>query len=157
NYMVFAGPSSENGNYARGDMLLEHGLMGDLVIGSMQETDFRMEEWLAFVRQVIARYGSVMRSLQITNEPNLSFMEGARAYTQQALIHGVLAAREEANKLGLSLPIGIGSVPDSPVAVPQFWDQLGEHGGDTFVSCLDFVGHNFYVDVFEEEPLELEE
>ncbi|AZN43763.1 hypothetical protein [Paenibacillus albus] len=157
NYFVYAGPTSEKGNFARGDALLEHGLMGDLVIGSMQESDFQLEEWLYFVRKVIARYGSVLRSLQITNEPNLSFMEGARPYTQDALIRGVITAKEEAGKLQLKLPIGIGSVPDGPVAVPQFWDNLGAAGGDAFVNSLDFIGHNFYVDVFEEEPLELDE
>ncbi|WP_116188612.1 hypothetical protein [Paenibacillus taihuensis] len=157
NYFVYAGPASEKGNFARGDALQGHGLMGDLVIGSMQESGFHMEEWLDFVRKVIERYGTSMRSLQITNEPNLSFMEGARPYTQQALIRGVLAAKEEANKLQLQLPIGFGSVPDGPVAVPNFWDSLGEQGGDTFINCLDFVGHNFYIDVFDEEPLEIEE
>jgi hypothetical protein len=30
-------------------------------------------------------------------------------------------------------------------------------GGDTFIDSIDFVGHNFYVDVFDEQPLDLKE
>lgn len=42
------------------------------------------------------------------------------------------------------------------MAVPHFWEGLAELGGKPFLDSLDFVGHNFYVDVFE-EPLHLDE
>lgn len=157
NYLVYAGAPSEEGNFARGDLLLEQGLLQDLVIGSMQETGFDMDRWLEFVRKVMVRYGPHLTSLQITNEPNLSFMEGSRSYTQQALIEGVVTAKEMAREQQLPLPIGFGSVPEGPVSVPQFWENLGAIGGRRFVDSLDFVGHNFYVDVFEDTPLELTE
>jgi exo-beta-1,3-glucanase (GH17 family) len=46
-------------------------------------------------------------------------------------------------------------VPSGPAALPNFWKDLATTGGPTFVEAVDFVGHNFYVDVFE-EPLPLE-
>jgi hypothetical protein len=93
--------------------------------------------------------------VQITNEPNLSFMDGSKPYVLDALVHGVLAARDEARRRDLVLDVGFGSVPESPVTLPTFWADLAAHGGRAFVDALDFVGHNFYVDVFE-EPFGLE-
>ncbi|MBB6731201.1 hypothetical protein [Cohnella zeiphila] len=159
NYLVFTKPDSEPGLFKFADRLLHGGLLGDLTIGwhQMGEADIGMEAWLAFVRQVVRTYGSHLSSLQITNEPNLSFMEGAKPYARQALIAGVIAAKQEMSSLGLQVPIGFGSVPESPVSVPGFWEGLAEEGGKTFADSVDFVGHNFYVDVFEEEPLDLNE
>ncbi|MED4959164.1 hypothetical protein ABEO75_24475 [Paenibacillus macerans] len=35
----------------------------------------------------------------------------------------------------------------------RFWEGLAQDGGKTFAVSVDFVGHNFYVDVFDEKPL----
>jgi exo-beta-1,3-glucanase (GH17 family) len=102
----------------------------------------------------VARHGDELRSLQITNEPNLSFMDGSKPYVIDALVHGVLAAKDEAGRRGVSLDVGFGSVPQSAVALPTFWEDLGAAGGSALVDAVDFVGHNFYVDVFEDEPLQ---
>ena len=73
------------------DRYLATGLLGDLTIGCgdwthQQEPDIVLFNWLDFIRKVINRYGSQIASLQITNEPNLSFMEGSKPYIMQALI-----------------------------------------------------------------------
>lgn len=156
NYLVYTGPESEPALFSFADRLLQFGLLGDLTAGCMQESDIDMDDWLDFIRKVIRKYGSQLASLQITNEPNLTFMEGSKPYVRQALVEGVKAAKQEVRHQGLQVQIGFGSVPDGPMAVPHFWEGLAELGGKPFLDSLDFVGHNFYVDVFE-EPLHLDE
>ncbi len=95
----------------------------------------------------------MLSSLQITNEPNLSFMDGSKPYVLDALAHGVIAAKEEIRRQGLAIDVGFGSVPQSLVALPHFWENAAAKGGPALVDAVDFVGHNFYVDVFE-SPVE---
>lgn len=156
NYLIYTGPEAESRTIEVADRYLHSGLLGDLVIGCLQEPDIDMHLWLAFVRKVIHRYGASLASLQITNEPNLSFMEGSKPYALQALVEGVVAAKKEAVRICPHVKIGFGSVPDGPMALPDFWESLAKLGGKPFVDSVDFVGHNFYVDVFE-EPLDIAE
>jgi hypothetical protein len=147
---------------ANADRYLESNLLGDLTIGCgdwthNQEPDIELDNWLGFIRKVINKYGSHLASLQITNEPNLSFMEGSKSYIMQALVEGVIAAKKEAQLLNLPIKIGFGSVPESPASVPHFWETLAKSGSSIFIESVDFVGHNFYVDVFEDQPLDLKE
>lgn len=142
------------------DGYLKAGLLGDLTIGcgdwtNHQEAGIELDNWLGFIRKVINKYGFHLASLQITNEPNLSFMEGSKPYIMQALIEGVITAKKETQKSGLPIKIGFGSVPESPAAVPHFWENISKAGRKTFIDSMDFVGHNFYADVFEEQPLDL--
>ncbi|WP_200903177.1 hypothetical protein [Desulfosporosinus acididurans] len=46
-------------------------------------------------------------------------------------------------------------MPESPAAVLHFWENLAKVGNKTFIDSVDFVGHNFYVDVFEDQPMDL--
>ncbi|MBO0962610.1 hypothetical protein J1P26_23215 [Neobacillus sp. MM2021_6] len=145
---------------SRADQYLHAGLLGDLTVGcgdwtDQQETGIELHSWLEFIRNVIHKYGSHLSSLQITNEPNLSFMEGSKPYIMQALVEGVITAKQEARKLNLPLKIGFGSVPESQASVPDFWDNLAKMGDRLFFDSVDFVGHNFYVDVFDEQPIDL--
>ena len=143
------------------DRWLEAGLLGDLTVGCgdwiNQDQSMELENWLGFIHEVIDRYGSRLASLQITNEPNLSFMEGSKPYILQALTEGVIAAKKEVRDRGLPLKVGFGSVPESPASVTQFWENLNKAGGDRFIDSVDFVGHNFYVDVFDDKPLDINE
>jgi hypothetical protein len=161
NYLIYT-KEWESAMLANADRYSEAGLLGDLVIGcgdwtNSQEQGLELEGWLQFIRKVVARHGSQLASLQITNEPNLSFMEGSKPHIVEALVEGVLTARREVRERNLSIQIGFGSVPDSPAAVPHFWENLAKVGGQAFQESVDFVGHNFYVDVFEDQPLELKE
>ena len=161
NYLVYT-KEWESKMLSLADRYLDVGLLGDLTLGcgdwtKQQELSVEIDNWLDFIRKVINRYGSHLASLQITNEPNLSFMEGSKPYILKALIEGVITAKKEALERNLPIKIGFGSVPDSPVAVPHFWKNLLKAGGKTFIDSIDFVGHNFYVDVFDEKPLDLKE
>lgn len=159
NYLIYT-KEWESKMLSNSDRYLKAGLLGDLTIGCgdwthHQEAGIEIDNWLGFIRKVINRYGSHLVSLQITNEPNLSFMEGSKPYIMQALIEGVITAKKETQEFGLPIKIGFGSVPESPAAVPHFWENISKAGGKTFIDSVDFVGHNFYVDVFEEQPLDL--
>jgi hypothetical protein len=146
---------------ALADRYHDAGLLADLALGcgdwTDSDTSVELESWLNFIEKVIDRYGSDLTSLQITNEPNLSFMEGSKPYIMQVLTEGVLAAKKIAVERKLALPIGFGSVPESQVSVPGFWEQLGKTGGSRFLDSVDFVGHNFYIDVFNDKSFSLDE
>ncbi|MDR3540214.1 MAG: hypothetical protein P4L69_04495 [Desulfosporosinus sp.] len=161
NYLIYT-KEWEAKMLSNADRYLDVGLLGDLTLGCgdwthHQELAIELDHWLAFIRKVINQYGSHIASLQITNEPNLSFMEGSKPYILQALVEGVIAAKKETQARNLPIKVGFGSVPDSPMAVPHFWESLAKAGGSTFINSVDFVGHNFYVDVFEEQPLDLKQ
>ncbi len=149
-YLVHTGPGSEAGVLALAERYRRAGLLGHVTLGSMRRQGFDLRDWLDLVREVVASCGSAAASLQITNEPNLIFMEGADAGVVEALVAGVVTAKEEARRRDLRLPVGFGSVPEGPMALPGFWQALRRSGGRAFLESTDFVGHNFYVDVFEE-------
>jgi hypothetical protein len=158
-YLIYT-PEWEEKMLALADRYQDTGLLGDLTIGcgdwtKIQE-EFALEHWREFIRKIIERYHAHLRSLQITNEPNLSFMEGSKSYILQALTDGILTAKQELQSRGLSIPVGFGSVPEGPAAVPGFWSRLSA-AEEPFRNAVDFVAHNFYVDVFEEKPLDLPE
>jgi hypothetical protein len=152
-YLVDMEPGGEDAVLALGDRYRYAGLLGHVTLGCRRDAGFELERWTSLVRTVIRRYGDCLQSVQITNEPNLSFMDGAEPYVLDALVHGVVAAKEEIRGRGLAIDVGFGSVPRSPVALPRFWDDLAG-AGRAFTESVDFVGHNFYVDVFE-QTLEL--
>jgi hypothetical protein len=64
----------------------------------------------------------------------------------------VVAAKDEIRHCDLEIDVGFGSVPQSAVALTTFWDDLAAAASPALWESTDFIGHNFYVDVFE-EPL----
>lgn len=161
NYLIYT-KEWESKMLSNADYYRDVGLLGDLVIGCgdwthHKELEIELDNWFGFIRKVIERYGSYLGSIQITNEPNLLFMEGSKPYMMEALVEGVITAKKETHERNLPIKIGFGSVPEGPAAVPHFWENLAKAGGETFINSVDFVGHNFYVDVFEDKPLDLKE
>ncbi|MBH8599374.1 MULTISPECIES: hypothetical protein [unclassified Thermoactinomyces] len=156
-YLVYTGPADTDEKLLSiVDKYVRSGLIGDLTVGSLAP-DIEMERWLGLIRKIIRQYGSEIASLQITNEPNLTFMDGANPNIVQMLVQGVIAAKEETQKANVGVKIGFGSVPDNgPKTAADFWEKLARIGGETFTDSLDYVAHNFYVDVFE-EPLSADE
>jgi hypothetical protein len=148
-YLVDTDGAAEDAVLALAERYRKRRLLGHAVLGSLR-TEIDIDRWCALVRAVVARHGDHLQSLQVTNEPNLSFMEGRNPLVVEALVRGVLTARSEAAARGFPLAVGFGSVPASDVSVPDFWAELEAVGGRHFREAVDFVGHNFYVDVFEE-------
>ncbi|MEA2458436.1 MAG: hypothetical protein QOC95_1408, partial [Thermoleophilaceae bacterium] len=112
--------------------------------------------WTAFVRSVVDRFGSNPRvvAIQVTNEVNLAdspdSSDGAYTGGQEALVQGVLAAKDEARARGYDqLQIGFNwAYRSSPQADDAFWAYLRDHGGPPFVAALDWVGLDAYPGTF---------
>lgn len=119
-YLVDMELGAEEAVLALGDRYRYAGLFGHVTLGCLRDTGFEVDRWVNLVRTVVRRYGDCLRSIQITNEPNLSFMDGAKPYVLGALIHGVIAAKDEIRRHGPQIDMGFGSVPQSPAALPSF-------------------------------------
>lgn len=123
----------------------------DLVLSYTSESG-NVAGWVEFVRTVVRRYGSEIASLQVTEEPNLThvpIIDGSFPNVREALVRGVVAAKEEARRCGFdTLQIGFSAVPFFETDAHDFWTDIGALGGDTFVKSLDYVGLDIYPDVF---------
>jgi hypothetical protein len=117
---------------------------------SEQEGD--IAAWVRHVREVVDRFGAIpgVVALQITNEVNFDFSQdssdGAYAGGKDALIQGVIAAKDEARRKGFSR-LGIGftwAYRYDPAHEQAFWDYLRDNGGKPFVDALDWVGLDAY-------------
>jgi hypothetical protein len=117
---------------------------------SEQEGD--IDAWVKHVREVVDRFGAIpgVVALQITNEVNYDFSsdssDGAYAGGKDALIQGVIAAKDEARKMGFTqLEIGFNwAYRYDPGHEQAFWDYLRDTGGKPFVAALDWVGLDAY-------------
>jgi hypothetical protein len=117
---------------------------------SQQEGD--IAAWVRHVREVVDRFGAIpgVVGLQITNEVNFDFSsdssDGAYAGGKDALIQGVIAAKDEARQKGFSqLAIGFNwAYRYDPSHEQAFWDYLRDKGGKPFVAALDWVGLDAY-------------
>ena len=119
-----------------------------------QEGD--MAAWEAFVREATATLGRnpAVVALTITNEVNLPISsntsDGAYAGALDAIVRGVVAAREELDALGrsdvdLGLSYAYRWLPDQDIA---FWDGIGARATPEFRAALDHVGVQLYPGLF---------
>jgi hypothetical protein len=108
--------------------------------------------WISHVREVVRRFGANPRviALQIANEVNLTFSEdssdGAYEGAREALVQGVIAAKDEARRRGLS-HLGIGfnwAYRTDPASEESFWRSLRDRGGQAFVRSTDWIGLDAY-------------
>jgi hypothetical protein len=113
----------------------------------------RIDLWVDYVRKVVRRFGPNprVRALQVTNEVNFypiapdasdSAYEGAR----EALVRGVIAARQQARRLGHDqLRIGFNwAYRTDPDREREFWTEIAALGGERFVRAVDWVGLDAY-------------
>ncbi len=109
-----------------------------------------------FVREVVDRFGSNPRviALQVTNEVNLTFSpdssDGAYRGAREALVQGVIAAKEEARRRHFGqLTVGFNwAYRGLPSDDQSFWSFLRDHGGPRFQRALDWVGLDAYPGTF---------
>lgn len=115
-----------------------------------QEGD--VARFVAFVRDVVRRFGPDPHvvGLQVTNEVNFTISpdssDGAYAGARDALIQGVIAAKDEARRGGFAhLTIGFNwFYRTDPSSEANFWNYLRDRGGPAFVSSVDWVGLDAY-------------
>lgn len=127
-----------------------------MVIGyHSQLRDF--EEYELFVKKQVMGFGSTLGKIQITEEPNLHgipVVDGDIPGVREALIRGVIAAKEEVQRLNLSTLVGFNAVCNfEPEA--DFWRHLAAQANSRFYESLDYVGLDFFPDVFYPIPAHL--
>ena len=119
-----------------------------------QEGD--IDAWVEHVREVVRRFGPnpLVVGLQITNEVNLSVSpdssDGSYQGAREALVRGVIAAKQEATRLGYSqLRIGFNwAYRGDPASETSFWQALRDRGGPEFARSLDYIGLDVYPGTF---------
>ncbi|KPC80899.1 hypothetical protein [Streptomyces sp. NRRL S-4] len=120
----------------------------DLVL-QFREPSGELEGWLEFVREAVRTGGPNLASVQICEEPNadLPVVDGSIPNVLTALVEGVVAAKREARALGRSVAVGFNAVPTFNPA-DTFWSELGALADGRFRQSLDYVGLDFFPDVF---------
>jgi hypothetical protein len=110
-----------------------------------------VEGYCGFIERLIARHGPILANIQIAEEPNITddpYLDGSYPGVTEAIIAGVHTAREAAIGEGYAdLRVGCNSAPLLGADV-SFFSDLTRVGGERFVAELDYVGLDFFPDVF---------
>jgi hypothetical protein len=101
-----------------------------------------------FVRSRVRQLaGRGVTSLQVTNEVNVAgapdAADGAYAGAADALVHGVIAAKDEARRAG-RLKVGFNWAYQRGRAETALFSHLGAAGGRRFTRAVDWVGVDAY-------------
>jgi hypothetical protein len=121
----------------------------DLVLCYRTEV-FNEVSWKEIIKKMIDRYGNKLHSIQITEEPNLKNVfagDGNFKDIDRALFTGVTTAKEEIINNGLNVKIGFNSVPSFD-PTDTFWNMIGSQAFFEFRNAIDYVGLDFFPDVF---------
>jgi hypothetical protein len=114
-----------------------------------------LADWVRFVRGEVRRYGPHLDAFQVTEEPNnphgKAGGDGSSPNVRQALVEGVVAAKDEARRNGLEFKVGFAATPSFNPA-DDFWADLASRSTPAFSEALDYVGLDFYPDVFRPVP-----
>lgn len=134
---------------AQPELLVCPGRALDLVL-QFQSRSGDVDGFVQFVRRKVRELGPLCRTVQVCEEPNLNLplLDGSTPRVREAVVRGVLAAKDEARAAGLgSLLIGFNGVP---AFQPEdtFWAELGQLGGAAFAEAVDYVGLDCFPDVF---------
>ncbi|MGA5289690.1 hypothetical protein [Streptomyces pseudogriseolus] len=110
-----------------------------------------VDGYCRFVRELVEQYGAVTSTLQVTEEPNDTgnpVLDGYYPSVREAIVRGVSAAKARARELGYDeLRVGFNTTPlFGPSA--SFVAELTALGDPAFAAELDFVGLDFFPDVF---------
>ncbi|PBC70969.1 hypothetical protein BX265_5530 [Streptomyces sp. TLI_235] len=107
--------------------------------------------YCAFLRELVEQYGAVTQTMQVAEEPNVTgnpLLDGHYPSVREAVVRGVHTARARARELGHHhLRIGFNTTPLFGPAT-AFVSELAELGGAAFLAELDYVGLDFFPDVF---------
>ncbi|MFF4338909.1 hypothetical protein ACFY00_03085 [Kitasatospora sp. NPDC001540] len=126
----------------------------DLVL-QFREPTGSLAGWAAYVRTQVRELGGRLGSVQVCEEPNadLPVLDGSVPGVLEALVEGVVAAADEVRALGLDATVGFNAVPSFDPDAP-FWPALGKLADRPFLDALDYVGLDFFPDVFHPVPAE---
>lgn len=123
---------------------LRRGRTLDLVL-QFREPSGDLDGWPEFVREAVRTGGPELASVQICEEPNLNLpsVDGSTPNVLNALVQGVIAAKQEARHVA----VGFNAVPTFDPS-DTFWSDLGTLSDARFLQSLDYVGLDFFPDVF---------
>lgn len=114
-----------------------------------------MADWMRTLRETVAQLGPRLSALQIAEEPNnpdpATGGDGSSPDVIEAVVAGVLAARQEVQARGLHVAVGVNATPSFNPA-DRYWPTLMDRGGPAFLEALDYVGLDFFPDVFRPLP-----
>ncbi|MEV6279135.1 hypothetical protein [Nocardia sp. NPDC051832] len=129
----------------------------DLVVSYQSETG-DIDGYQNVVRELVRRFGPVLSTLQITEEPNVGstdlvddditdLVDGKVPHVREALVAGVLAGKAEALRSGWTeVQVGFNVAPSFDG--DTFFAELGEIGGTAWSRALDYVGLDCFPDVW---------
>lgn len=125
------------------------------LVAQYQSRSADVDGYTRFVRALVRRYGAVLATLQITEEPNVrgnANLDGDYPEVLHAIAAGVAAANAEARACG-STHIRVG-VNTTPLFGPSrsFYDQLVALGGRSLIDGLAYIGLDMFPDVFRPAP-----
>ena len=129
----------------------------DLVLSNWDRTG-NMSRWTSFIERAVERYGEYVQNLQICEEPNLFEYpgDGRFCHSVEAVLIGVRTARDMLRKRGVNAGVGFNAVPTF-VSDDAFWRGLSKQLDSSFLSALDYIGLNLYLDVTEPLAGEVED
>jgi hypothetical protein len=134
--------------------LLDRGRVLEYAL-AYRSPDGDVSDWVQVVRSTIEQLGPRLSAMQIAEEPNnpdpATGGDGASPGVMEAVVEGVLAAKEETAARGLSIAVGVNATPSFIPSDPH-WPTLMQRGGPAFLAALDYVGLDFFPDVFRPLP-----
>src|SRR5581483_9380223 len=114
-----------------------------------------IDGYCAFIEGLIDRHGEHLATLQVGEAPNITsdpMLDGAYPRITEALIAGVRAAKDKARRSGYTaLQVGCNTAPLIGPA-GAFFTDLTRAGGEQFIADLDYIGLDFFPDVFRPIP-----
>ncbi len=113
-----------------------------------------LDGWFIFIREAIQRYGAMLATLQITEEANVTVtpeVDGCIPQVREALAQGIIVAKKEVRRQGFDIQVGFNAAPGFDPS-NEFWSSISTLGGPSFLDALDYVGFDFFPDVFRPIP-----
>ena len=127
----------------------------DIVI-CYRSSKYDEDDWAKSIIKIINRYKDKLSTIQITEEPNLKTAfagDGSFDNIEKALLAGVVTAKKEIEKQQLKIKVGFNAVPSFNPA-DTFWNIIGNDEFKKLREAIDYIGLDFYPDVFRPVALD---
>jgi hypothetical protein len=127
----------------------------DIVICYRSPT-YNEDDWARSIIKIINRYKHKLSTIQITEEPNLKTAfagDGSFDNIEKALLAGVITAKKEIETQQLNIKVGFNAIPSFNPA-DTFWNIIGNDEFKKLREAIDYIGLDFYPDVFRPVALD---
>lgn len=121
------------------------------LVAQYRSTAADVDGYCDFLREPVEQYGALTSTLQVTEEPDVTSnptLDGYYPAVREALVRGVRVVKARAREIGYThLRVGFNTTPLFGPAT-SFVTDLTSLGGEDFIADLDYVGPDFFPDVF---------